>query len=107
MSYSLTVDSSIVNLLTRKLAHHYRLAAIGMEEGRVILATDTSDTLSLYEELEVSLNFNFKLQEIPTSELNTLLQKYYFEDSLNVHQEKSTSPLQFNPNYAIGFEILL
>jgi type IV pilus assembly protein PilB len=97
MSVTLTVDSSIINSLPRKLANHYRLAAIGMEKNTIVLVTDDADISNLQEELEVSLDFDFVLRQITTSELNTLLHKYYFEDQHTQGQEKST--LQYNADF--------
>ncbi|WP_188347452.1 GspE/PulE family protein [Sphingobacterium cavernae] len=97
MSFSSTVSSDVVNKLPRNLANHYRLAAIGMENDYVILATDAVDTLSLQDELEVSLPFDFILEQVSSCELNTLLHKYYFEDISNQGKEKST--LQYNTDF--------
>lgn len=97
MSIVLSVNTEVIKRLPRKLANHYRLAAIAMQDESVVLATDVADTCLLADELAIALDFDFVLQQVSTEELQTLLQKYYFEDNLGSSHEKSV--LQYNASF--------
>lgn len=97
MKDPLTIDINIINKLPRKLANHYRLAAVSMDNGYVVLVTDTALDTSLENELEIILDFMFVLKIVAPEELNQLLDTYYFEDNQGNRYEKST--LHYNAEF--------
>lgn len=89
MRISTDIDTAIINRLPRTLANHYRLAAIALDNDKVLLVTDHLDLSSLQLELDIVLEFPFVLESISKVDLETLLHKYYFEDRKS-NTEQST-----------------
>lgn len=100
MQIPYTIDETVVKQLPRPLARHYRIIAARKEEGRILLLTD-QDILPLEDELRMVLDFEFSLVQLAGTEVEHLLQRYYYE-SENADAERKVKPLAFDNNFLDG-----
>ena len=92
------IDETVVKQLPRPLARHYRIIAALKEEGdNIILLTD-QDISSLEDELRMVLEFEFRLIGLGASEIDHLLQRYYYE-SESAEAERKVKSLAFDNNF--------
>lgn len=98
MFSTLDIDIAQTKRITRQLARRYRVVPIGEEDGKVILLVDEGEwNGNQLAELEFVLDFAVVLREIAREELDTYLQKYYFEEHHNGH--KKTAALSFQTDF--------
>ncbi|TJZ50560.1 type II/IV secretion system protein [Sphingobacterium olei] len=91
------IDSAIANRIPRALARHYRIAAIGLDQDKLVLCTDAVLTGPLEEELNMVLDMPYELQQVESEILDTYLQKYYFEETQGA--SAVTKVLAFNADF--------
>lgn len=97
MSLLSSVDIEVIKKIPRKIAHHYRIAAVSIVNDTIVLVTDIIDNDLLQNELEVIIDFNFVLECITKEELDILLDKYYFENDRDNSRQKQS--LQYNESF--------
>lgn len=82
------IEEEIVLLVSRKVAHHYRVIPISKRDGILILISDNSKD-DIEDELSMILNFSFLIEETTSDEIEYFLEQYYYEDYSTVKVDVS------------------
>lgn len=92
-----SINEEVVKLLSRHLATYYRIVAVYKESETVILFTDRNPE-EIEEELAMVLDFNYILKEVDSSQIDQLLERYYF-DNHSTTQSTVLKELPFDNNF--------